>query len=105
MEFSIVKNSVSVTGDEYFEFFCEDRDASEVYFKATAGLHDRITELEIAMDELWFEHEQLQESHAERDRLCTALIALCFKLEKCSSVKQVRELINQHRMDRYEDYI
>ena len=100
-----MKNSVSVTGDEYFEFFCQDRDASDVYFKATAGLDDRIVELELELDRLYFNYEQLEEAHSERDRLCTALIKLMFKVEKCSSVKQVRELINEHRRDRYEDYI
>lgn len=100
-----MKNSVSVTGDEYFEYFCQDKDASDVYFKATAGLYDRITELEIELDELHFHHEQLKENYSERDTLCMALIALMYKIEKCSNVKHVRELINQHRSDRYADYI
>lgn len=105
MGFHLMKNSTNVSGDEYFNYVCKDEEAREKYHEAVAGLEDRINQWEIDFDNLNFEHENLLEQYGERDELCTALIALCFKLEKCRSVKQVRELINQHRMDRYEDYI
>lgn len=92
-----MKNSVSVTAEEYFQYFSDDPKALDIHTQAVELLEQNMR------DEFHDEIEVLKDDVADLEEKVRKYIKLLFEIEKLTNVKDVRKLINLFRLKSYED--
>ena len=92
-----MKNSVSVTADEYFQYFSDDPRAFDIHTQAVDLLEQTLKE------EYHDEIEVLEGDVEDLEKSLKSYIRLTFEIEKLTNMKDVKKLINLFRLKNYED--
>ena len=92
-----MKNSVSVTADEYFKYFTPDPEAYDTHTQAVDLLEQNLRE------EYHDEIEVLEGDVEDLQETVKSYSKLTYEIEKLTNVKDVRKLINLFRLKNYED--
>lgn len=92
-----MKNSVSVTADEYFKYFSDDPKAFDIHTQAVDLLERTLKE------EYHDEIEVLEDDVKDLEAAVRTYIRLTYEIEKLTNMKDVKKLINLFRLKNYED--